>query len=428
MHREFRVLAGAAALVALTAGSAVAQVPSTPKEMGMGGAYMGVARGYEAVFLAPGNLGLADGPRWSIAFPQVAVGGTLVGPEFTDIPDLIDFTDIPETRQDELLGLVPPEGTAGQFSLRAPLLAITNGGLAIGAGYAAVGQHTLSRDLAELLLNGYEDGRTDYSVGDTFGERASYWDFTLGYGREVLPGLSVGATGHYLRGRTIVRSRLFEPRVLLEEQDVEVDYVGVLSRGGTGYALDVGAAYLPHPDVTLSFALSNAIAQMTWSEELYSRSLTINSDLLDNLSPVDLVNRYEASEQRLDPSSTSLRVIGAAQGLYENAVPPAVSRFGVAWKPFFRTHVAADFHKKVTDGRLGDAWDQRFSVGLQQQLPIISVRAGYAGANDGGNMLSGGLSIGPLDLGVARYQHSDIDDTRTRGWIATFGLGVEQTF
>src|SRR5690606_5212016 len=44
-----------AALLVLVATGVAAQVPSAPRELGMAGAYVGVARGYEAVFMAPGN-------------------------------------------------------------------------------------------------------------------------------------------------------------------------------------------------------------------------------------------------------------------------------------------------------------------------------------------------------------------------------------
>ncbi|MEX0912167.1 MAG: hypothetical protein WD737_10285 [Gemmatimonadota bacterium] len=427
MIRIRNLLLLGALLLPMSVGVAGAQVPAAPRELGMGGAYMGVARGYEAVFLAPGNFGLADAPVWSFGFPQVALGSTLVGPEFTDLPDFLDFDDVGESRQTELLALIPNSGTAGEFSFRAPIAALSSGGLGVGIAYNAVGRHTLSRDLAELLLEGYEEGRTDYAVGNTFGERASYWDLAVGYGRN-LGRLSVGATAHYIRGGTIVRSRMFEPRIFLATQDIEVDYVGVLARGGSGYGLDLGAAYIVSPNVTMSAAVSNAVSGMDWSEDLLLRDLTLDREMIDNATPRDLLNRYEATERPLEPTSAPSRAVQTAQGLYDEAEPPAVSRIGVSWRPASGTHLAADVHHKLTDGRLGDSWDQRVSVGVQQVLPIIKLRAGYAVANDGGNMLTGGLSLGPLDIGVARFQLSDLDDVRTRGWIATFGLGVAQPY
>lgn len=408
----------------VSAPAASGQVPSTPRELGMGGAYIGVARGHEAIFMAPGNLGLADAPRWSFGFPQVAIGGAVVGPDAMDLLDLAAYPELSDARKDELMRTLPEAGTAGNFAMKAPLFAYTQGGLALGVGFASVGRHTLSRDLAELFLEGFEENRTDYSVGDTSGERASYWDFAIGYGRELPGGLSLGATAHYLRGRSIVRSRLFEPRILFGRNDIEVDYVGVLARGGSGFALDVGAAYRPHPRLTLSGAITNVVARMNWSEDLFVRSVTVDRELLEALSPTDLLDRYEASEREFDPHAASLQAFNAAEGLYQDAVPPAFSRLGVAWSPLTGTHLAADYHRRLTHGRLGDAWGDRFSLGIQQKLALVSLRAGYATAADGAEMITGGLSLGPLDLGVGRYRNPAPDDALARGWIATFGLGV----
>lgn len=407
--------------------SAAGQIPAAPKELGMGGAYVGIARGYESVFLAPANLALRGAPRWSFGFPQVAAGLTLHGPDFADLPDLAQFDELGTSRQDELLSLIPLSGTQGAFALRAPLAALSIGGFGLGVQYSSAGSHSLSRDLAELFLEGYEDGRTDYAVGDTHGQRASYWDFAAAYARQVGP-VSVGATAHYYKGGSLVRTRLFEPRVDLEAQDVYVDYVGVHSRGGNGYGIDIGAAYNPTAEITVSGTVSNAFARMNWSEDLVVRQLTLDRELIESADPQRLVDEYEATEAPLDPQASSLLVYEAAQGLFNQAYFPTVARLGVAWQPTATTWVSGDFHRKITEGRLGDDWDQRFAVGVQQALWFFKARAGYAAGNDGGSMFGGGLSIGPLDLGVARYQRSEIDDVRTRGWVATWGLGVAQPF
>jgi hypothetical protein len=423
MTKTMRLLLSVTVLLGVTAAGARAQVPAAPKELGMGGAYLGIARGYESIFLNPANLAVPGRPSWSLAFPQVAVGGTLLGPDVRDLRDLAQFQELPGTRQEELLGLIPGRGTGGGFSLRAPLVALSVGGVGLGVAYASTGSHTVSRDLAELFLRGYEDGRTAYSVGNTGGERATYWDLALAYGRAVGP-VSLGATAHYVRGGSLVRTKLFEPRVNLEAQDVQVDYVGVLARGGSGYALDVGAAYLPLPTLTVSAGLSNAFSRMTWSDDLRVRQITFDRQMIENATPRDLMNRYQYSEKPLDPGAVSLRVYDTAEGIYDEAYFPTVGRLGLAWSPLGRTRLSADVHRKLTNGRLGDPWDQRVAVGIQQSLSLISVRGGYSVGNDGGNMLGSGLSIGPLDLGVARYQHSSVRGDAQRGWMATLGLGV----
>src|SRR5690606_12225621 len=128
------------------------------------------------------------------------------------------------------------------------------------------------------------------------------------YGRALGP-VSVGVTGHYLRGRTLVRTRMFEPRVDLEAQEIEVDTIGTLVRGGNGYAVDFGAAYMVNPELTVSAAVTNAFGDLTWSDDIKVRSVLLDRELIDDGTPRQLLNRYNFSEVDLDPGSTSLQVL-----------------------------------------------------------------------------------------------------------------------
>ena len=151
------VVAVASLAISLLAGAVdpvMAQIPASPRELGLGGAYMGLARGFESVFLAPGNLSLPDAPRWSVALVNIGVGATLYGPEFSDLFDLAEFDEASEARQQELLDLIPDNGTRAEYALRVPLVAISNGGFGLGLAYWSIGSHALSRDLAHLLLEG----------------------------------------------------------------------------------------------------------------------------------------------------------------------------------------------------------------------------------------------------------------------------------
>jgi hypothetical protein len=165
---------------------------------------------------------------------------------------------------------------------------------------------------------------------------------------------------------------------------------------------------------------------MTWSDDLKLRSLTLDRALIEDGEPENLIGLYEASEVDLDAGSASAEVSAAAAHLHDGADFPTVARVGLAWKPFRRTTLAADMHRRLNQGRFGDAWEQRIAVGVQQSLWILGLRAGYAFGDDGGKLVSGGFSLGPLDLGVAHYeQGKDVDDF-TEGFIATFGLAVDQ--
>jgi hypothetical protein len=419
MHSTHR-LALLTALAGLAA-PAAAQVPMTPRALGMAGAYVASARGHEALHLNPANLALTGAPRWSIAFPQLGLGGAFLGPTFGDVPDLVNLDDLEQSRKDEILRSIPESGTELRVDGRAPLFALQNGRVALGVSAGMVGEHTLGRDLVELFFNGYEEGRTDYSVGNTVGTRATYLDFSAGYGHRVGP-LSLGATAHYIHGRALARSRLFEPRFDLAAQDFEVEYVGVRAEGGRGYALDVGAALQPVRGVTLSAAVANAAAKMTWNEDLRVRSVTLRKrdfQVADGDAALAWRGRYELSDRPLEAGKARVQEYETARGLYQEAYFPTTLRLGAAWAPTGGTELGAAYQGTLTPGRLGGWWDRSVSVGVQQKLPLMRLRAGYASNLEEGRLVSGGISLGPLELGVGRLQEG-----ARSGWIATFGVGA----
>lgn len=423
---KHRNLAGAAAalLLATSAGALEAQVPLTPRALGMGGAYIGAARGYEALFLNPANLGLEDNPRWSIAFPQVTAGGTLLGPSFEDLPDLYTaYDDGAADAAGTFLAKIPESGTEAQFDIRAPLATLQIGRVALGVNYGSIGQHSFGKDIVELFVEGYEEGRADYVVGNTAGSRMTYWDFAAAYGHRFGP-LSLGVTGHYLRPGTAMRSRMYEPQVDIEARDIEVNYVAVLARGGSGYAVDFGAALQPASWLTLSGAVSSAASKLEWSEDMLVRDFVLDRATIDTMSVLNLEMAYSATEEALDPTTASPRALEIAQGLYDDAYLPATAHVGANWRPFGGTNVGASYREQLDAGRLAGRWDREVSVGIQQRLPLIVVRAGYATNMEEGSMITGGLSLGPIQLGAARLEDGVYEGAPRSGWIATFGLGI----
>lgn len=422
MNKYTPYLAAATLFAGMHAAPTAAQVTLTPRALGMGGAYVAAARGNESVFLNPANLGLSGTPQWSIAFPQVAFGATVLGPDFADLPEIANYDDMDGSRRSEIFNAIPATGTELRYDLRAPLVAFQNGRFAVGVAYGSVGHHTVSKDIVDLIFNGYEDGRTDYSVGDTHGSRATFWDVAAAYGRRI-GRVSFGVTGHYIHGGTVLNSRLFEPSIDIEGRDMAIDYRAVYTRGGQGYGVDFGVAVQPISSITLSASLINAVARMRWSSDLYTRTLTLDSNDFQAANYMILENRYETSEQRIEASATSLEVLQTAHGLYDQAYFPAVLNVGAAWEGSHGTVVSAAYRDQLTEGRLGQDWSSMAGIGLQQKLPLVTLRAGYASDLDGGSMVTGGVSLGVLQFGIGKLDQGGSALPRS-GWVGTFGVGV----
>jgi Family of unknown function (DUF5723) len=421
IHRSALTLAAAAAAVVLAAGAAGAQVAATPRSLGMGGAYAALARGQESLFHNPASLALEGTPRWSVAVGQLAAGAGVRGAGFGELRDLADYDALAQPRRDEILAGVPVSGVDADLDLRVPIAAVQVSRLAVGLSWAGSARQNVGRDLVDLVLNGYESGRTDYSVGATGGTRLSFFDLSAAWARRAGP-VSVGVAAHYLAGGTLARSRLFEPEFDLEAEDISAEYREVYARGGRGWAVDAGVAAEPAPGVTVSAAVHNLAAGMTWSRELRTRHVVLTRATFDGGGVEAAFRSLEDSDQGVDPSAVPATVYETAQGLYDQAYLPATLHAGVAWAVRGgRTRLAAGYQDALTAGRMGGGWDRTLSVGVEQRVPLVTLRAGAATDLDGGALLSGGMSLGPVHLGVA---HTSASAGRS-GWIASIGLAMQ---
>lgn len=422
IHRTGAGLLGASLALAAAAAPAAAQIPLSPRALGVGGAYVAVARGHEAVFSNPANLGLSGNPRWSLGFPQVSAGATVLGPDLSDVRRYLSYDDLSDAERADLLSEIPTGGTALEADVRAPLVTWQSGGLALGVAYGFMGEHTVGRDLVDLFLNGYQQGRTDYQVGNTAGRRATFWDFAAAYGRSVGP-LSVGATAHYYLGRSMVQTRAFEPTYDLAARDIRVDYVGVRAEGGRGWGLDLGAALQPAPGLTLSAAVANVVHSMEWSDDLTGRRVTLSSSDFRDSEFLHVRSRYDNSDEALGATPTGLYAV-AAEGLLEGAELPTTLRLGASLALATGTTLTAAFHDALSEGRLSGRWDRLAGAGVQQKLPVGTVRLGLSSDLEDGSILGGGVTLGPVDLGVARLTTGEDGGSSRNGWIGSFGLSV----
>jgi hypothetical protein len=422
-------LAIAAAVAA--AAPAAAQVPLTPRALGMGGAYIGVARGAESLWQNPANLGLPNSPHWSAAIPTLSIGLGTRGIDTDALGDLLAYNELSQAERDALLADIPAGGTGVDLDVRAPLVALQVRRFAVGLSYQTVGSHTVNKSIVDLVLNGFDPQNT-YTIENTEGFRAGFWDIAGAYGRRVGP-VSVGATAHWFIPREMVRSGLVNVDTTFSvisgfnvPTDIQVTYAGIASEGGSGLGLDLGVAAEPIPGRTVSAAIENAFNTVKWSDDLTLRTVTLDRDDYEDGDPEGLLNEYEDSERDYNPNTDDLqpwRRLADSVLADRDAGLPAVLRAGAAYRLGTGTTLAAAFQSELGgDSPVGALWDQQVSLGVQQRIPLVTLRAGFASDMEDGTLLSGGLSLGPIQLGVARITTGSGDDERS-GWIATFGLG-----
>lgn len=409
-----------ALLIAAAPAALIAQELSAPRAVGLGGAYVAQARGYEALWANPANLGLPGGRSWSAGFAQLGGSAASEGVEPGDFLDLLRGGELPQAQREALLARTPPGGAALEIDARIPLASVQIGGFAAGIAYGAAAEQSLGRDLIDLWVNGYQQGRIDYSVGNTSGTRATYWDVAVGHGRRIGP-LRVGVTGHLYRGVTLTRSRLFEPQIDLMAQSISAEYREVLARDGTGYGVDIGAAFEPAPGATVSAAVANAWSTVQWNDQLRTRGVALTEDEFGASERylLDFWQDFLDSEIAVDASAPP-SVALVADGLRDGADFPPTLRTGLGYRlPGAGTLVEVSYRKELSGGRLGAGWSEALSAGVQQKLLFLTLRAGAATDLEARSQLGGGLSLGPIHLGIAR-----ISDDGREGWTAAVGLGT----
>lgn len=188
------------------------------RALGMGNAYLGVARGLEATFYNP--AGLAETKGFNLTLLKVRAGLNDVD-AITDLMDLADSDNFEDVLR-EFYGR-PLNMSAGGYT-----------GLVIsGFAFAAYDSFNISADLSNPAL---PDFQLDY-VND-FG-------FAAGFGFDLIPNaFSVGFVGKRIQRLGASETVSVDTLATLETDEL----TALLENEGIGYALDVGFNFtLPSP-------------------------------------------------------------------------------------------------------------------------------------------------------------------------------------
>jgi hypothetical protein len=412
------ILAGS---LALLAAPAVAQSPLTARSLGMAGSFVADARGVDALFFNPANLGLHGTPYWSVSVPQLVVGTKFTGTHLSQLPSLLNFNKWSAAEKDAFVGGIPSEGLNTKLSVNVPIFAIQERRFAFGVSYATWYDENVGRDVMDLLVNGYQPGRTDYAVGNTGGRNASWIDVSGGWGH-AFGKVSVGVAGHYLLGRAIAREKLFEPTFDVERQDLSAELREVSVHGGHGWGVDLGVAAEPAPRLTVSASVTNAFSGMKWSSDIRTKGLVLTKADFKRSGALDAWDRFDQSEAKVDPSAVPVTVYETAAGLLDRAWIPATLHAGVAYAlPGEKTRVSASYQGALDDGALSAGWRREISAGAEHRMGLVTLRAGAGTDGAGALMLAGGAGLGGLHLGVAHTSEPN-GSARASGWTFAFGL------
>jgi hypothetical protein len=270
--------------------------------LGMGGAYTSLARGTEAAYWNPANLGYErpGATDWNIKLWSFSAGGGSNAFSL-DMLDKYNGKHLTDTDKDDILAEISDEdGVKPSFKLAASVMAINykNFCLVIFDGSAA-GDFEVPKKAFDLGLYGIRKGET-YNF-DSEGSGNATGRFTLAYGRPiakhkflVLPGnkevrfreITAGIAVSYINGAAIAEIR--ESRTtasLVGPDDPGLKGMNFNSRtifrhgqGGSGLGIDLGFGFVTETDWMFGFAIDNIYGRIKYDKDPEETSVIVDID------------------------------------------------------------------------------------------------------------------------------------------------------
>ncbi|HSG80849.1 MAG TPA: hypothetical protein VLC48_01260, partial [Gemmatimonadota bacterium] len=343
------------------------------------------ARGYEAPFWNPANLGLPDRPRWSFGLVGISTSLSNNSLTYGQITGLYGrFLD--DATKSKLLADIRganPDGTI-QLDVEAggSFAGVSVGRFAFAFGTMAGGNADLSADAAELLLfgNDGEDGLgKDFDFSGSSGQGWWMTGGSVSYGHPFRLALkdgtgldlSFGVTFKYGVSHGLLR---FSDRgTVITAEPLAVDALAErvrtdLGDAGRFWAFDLGIAG-QWKDLVAGISVHNIVGDVSW--DLDQVELTAYRAEADFSRTTTTASSFTYSE--LGPEETAR----LGKVLDELDVPTRL-RIGGAYRVSRKVSLSADYYDFI-GGELRGVWDHTLAVGGEFDLiRVVPLRVGLA--------------------------------------------------
>lgn len=406
-------------ILLLSGGLAWGRGISNARALGMGGSHTAVARGIDAPYWNPANLGLSDGNRYSIGI--FGAGAGLRNNSFT----LADYNKyngqfLTDGDKEDILNSIPADGLRLDAIGEASALNFSVGNFALASKGYGVSSANIDRDPLELLF--YGNAVVDeVSLYNTYGEGYGIADIAASYGRSLMQWgdgeFAAGASLHYLRG--FAYEKIVESEGSVSTTDT--GFVGnahmavMSSRGGSGYAVDLGVAVKFGHTWNFSAAWQNAYSRLIWDKET---EMTIYSFNMEPSTASDFADSA-ASDSLITSSDTTVTIDPFSSDL------PSTMRLGLTKE--FRQFLFSFDWEQALETRPGTGVNPRIAAGLEYKpLKFLPLRGGFSTGGRQGSLYSFGLGLhfGPYHFDLAVANSGSPFPTHTKGARLAVGMGL----
>jgi hypothetical protein len=385
------------------------------RAMGMAGAHTSMARGYVSPLFNPANLGLPGGGYNGVHLAGVGVS---VSNNAFSLDDYNSYTGATLTEADKqkLLNKIPSEGLLLSADAEAMALAASLGNFAVSVtGHGAI-EANLGRDAMELILNGNIIGDTIVLDG-MYAEGLGYASLNLSYGTELYKAgnrtLATGATVRYIKGLGYEKvTEINGEAVTLGTGFSGLGEIAIqTATGGSGYALDLGAALQLDKNYTVGITFFNFLSHLSWNKDTEEHRYSFSFDTLT-------VTDFD-DEELITSSDTTIEL-----GNFSSNVPSFI-KAGIA-KTSGKFKWAVDWEQGFSRSA-GTTGKPRISAGAETRLlSFFPVRGGFAVGGKQGTTFAGGFGFDAamfyLDIGAASY--NAIAGTSGKGLNLAVNTGI----
>ncbi len=354
---------------------------SIARSAGMAGAHLGLASGAAAPYYNPANLGLSTHRQNGVLL--AGVGLNVSNNSFT-LNDYNKYTGalLTDADKQDILNKVPVEGLVVNADAEASASGIAIGGFAFGLTGFAASEVNLGYDILETLLYGNSFGDT-ISLSGMYGAGWSYGsaDFSLGtplytHGNRQL---AVGVTAHYIKGLYFADVTKLEANAATLSTGFAGDgeVIARTAEGGSGFALDLGAALDLNKNYTVGLNFKNFASSINWNQNPQEQGYTFSFDSL---------NINNSSDSAVISSDFSRPISNFSSGL------PSTIRAGIA-KTSGKLIWALDWEQGFKRAP-GASSTPQISLGAEYSaLSFLPFRAGYSFGGRHGTQLAFGTGI-----------------------------------
>jgi len=396
----------------------------TARGLGMGGAYMTVARGVHASDYNPANLGLPDNSKFSMTFISTEVG--VWNNTFTkNMYDkyFVEGAD-PVTNQifwtasdiENILDAIPNDGLDLNTSVAVRALSFSVGRFAFSV--RAIGRTFLRLDKTffEIPLTGTELGKS-YGFSNTDGKGIGVGLMSFSWGQPVQVSFAdhfaVGGTFHLIYGGGYAQADYANLKLdnMSYGVNLDGDFKATYALGKMGWGMDIGAAAQMGEKWTVGASLSQLVGSIPWSEEIKTVEGFIQGDSINVENGLDEDKDFDSEE---------------IDGIEFSAKLPAVFRVGCSYREG-DVLLSADYYQCFKE----HAWANtkpRLSVGTEwQKLKWLPLRMGVilGGRMGFGTSFGFGFRFGSFIMDFGIMNKGFISPNNSKGIIAAFGMGID---